>query len=70
MKRVAKVRRVPAVDSGTNGPDVMWIVNLYEDNILLESRELPGKSLRYAEDVAENWENGIIKLEGSKNEKV
>lgn len=37
-----------------------YVVDLYEDNILVESRELPGKSIYYANDVAENWENNII----------
>ena len=73
MSRTAKIKRVPYVggnSSGSNGPDVMWVVNMYEDGKLLESRDLPNKSLRYAEDCAENWENGLIKIEGSNNEKV
>jgi hypothetical protein len=43
--------------------DGVFVVDMYLDNQLLESRELPGKSIYYAEDTAENWETGIIKLE-------
>ena len=37
-----------------------YVVDLYEENTLLEERTLYGKSKRYAEDCAENWENGVI----------
>lgn len=37
-----------------------YVVDLYENDVLVESRELPGKSIYYANDVAENWENHII----------
>ena len=40
----------------------MYVVELYLNNALVETRELPGKSIYYAEDVKENWENGLIKL--------
>ena len=40
----------------------MYVVDLYLNNALVESRELPGKSIYYAEDVKENWENGLIKV--------
>jgi len=40
----------------------MFCVYLYENNELLEVRPLKGKSIHYAYDVAENWENGIIQL--------
>lgn len=38
----------------------IYVVDLYEDGKLVEERHLPGKSFSYAEDVRENWENGII----------
>jgi len=38
----------------------VYVVDMFEDGKLVESRELEGKSIRYAEDCAENWENGII----------
>ena len=41
--------------------DVMFVVDLYEDEVLIESRELPNKSIHYAQDVSDNWDNGIIK---------
>lgn len=40
----------------------MYVVELYEDGVLVETRELPNKSLDYANDVEENWLNGVIKI--------
>lgn len=45
----------------------IYVVDLYENNKLIESRHLPDKSLYYAEDVMENWENGIIQIENTEN---
>lgn len=47
-------------DSG--GPDTMFVVDLLENGQVVETRRLPGKSITYAVDVVENWENGIIQL--------
>ena len=44
-------------DQGT-----MFVVDLFLGGLLMETRDLPGKNKHYANDVAENWENGIIKL--------
>ena len=38
----------------------VYVVEMFEDGELVESRPMYGKSIRYAEDCAENWENGII----------
>jgi len=38
----------------------VYVVEMYEDGKLVETRPMYGKSIRYAEDCAENWENGII----------
>jgi len=38
----------------------MYVVDLWENGKLIETRQLPGKSKRYAEDVEENWLTGII----------
>lgn len=40
----------------------MYCVFLYDGDQLMEVRPLPGKSIHYAQDVSENWENGTIKL--------
>lgn len=64
--RTSIIRSVPAFgsnDSGSAGPDMMFVVELYSDNKLVETRALPGKSKHYAYDVSENWDNGIIKIE-------
>lgn len=37
-----------------------FAVEMYEDDVLVETRELPGKSISYAEDTAENWVSGLI----------
>tara|TARA_E500000331_G_C17130228_1_gene657883 strand:+ start:374 stop:667 length:294 start_codon:yes stop_codon:yes gene_type:complete len=37
-----------------------FAVEMYEDDVLVETRELPGKSISYAENTAENWVSGLI----------
>ena len=37
-----------------------YVVQLYVGDELAEERPMYGKSRRYAEDCAENWENGVI----------
>ena len=61
MSRTAKIRKEPYGGNGSRGPDTTYVIDLFEDDTLKESREVPGKSIHYAEDVAENWETGIIK---------
>ena len=38
-----------------------YVVKMYVGDELAEERPMYGKSKRYAEDCAENWENGVIK---------
>ena len=59
--RRAQIRKVLMDNAAVQG-DSMYVVHLYENEKLIQTRQLPGKSLHYAEDVAENWENGIIQL--------
>lgn len=42
-------------------PGNYYMVNMYKNNILIESRDLKGYSNHYAEDCAENWVTGIIR---------
>ena len=63
MTRRSTIRQTLNTCNDHRGPDVLYVVDLYEDDVLVESRQLPGKSRYYAEDVSENWDNGIIKLE-------
>ena len=42
----------------------MYVVDLWEDGKLIETRQLPGKSKNYADDVEENWLTGVIKPVG------
>jgi len=41
----------------------LTMVECYEDGALIRTIDVSDHSLRYAEDTAENWENGIIKYE-------
>jgi len=43
--------------------DLGFEVDLYENNTLLETREVHDKSEGYAEDVAENWVGGMFDIE-------
>jgi len=65
VSRTSSIRKEPAPgsnESGSNGPDTMYVVDLIENGKVVESRKLPGKSKSYANDVAENWESGLIQL--------
>jgi hypothetical protein len=65
MHRTATIRKVAKRgenDSGSSGPDSMFVVDLMEDGQIVQTRELPGKSKSYAEDVVENWNSGLIQL--------
>jgi hypothetical protein len=44
-------------------------VDLHEDNKLVETREVWNHSESYAEEVADNWVQGIIKIEANPNDK-
>tara|TARA_E500000178_G_scaffold301403_1_gene310294 strand:+ start:117 stop:329 length:213 start_codon:yes stop_codon:yes gene_type:complete len=63
--RTASIRRETIQGnnaSGSSGPDSIFVVDLIENGQCVESRKLPGKNISYAQDVAENWENGLIQL--------
>ena len=45
------------LDNGTYG------VEFYENNEFIEYRTFPNKSLRYAEDAAENFVTGILRFD-------
>lgn len=45
------------LDNGTYG------VEFYENNELIEYRTFPNKSLRYAEDAAENFTLGVLRFD-------
>lgn len=63
--RMANIRKAPIVgenDSGSSGPDSMYVVDLMENGQVVETRNLPGKSRAYAVSVVENWEQGVIQL--------
>lgn len=57
QKRKSVIRKMTSESVGE-----MFVVDLYENDRLVQTRELPGKSYYFAEDVASNWESGIIRL--------
>jgi hypothetical protein len=59
---IRKEGNVGVNDSGSNGPDSSYVVDLIENGRVVESRKLPGKSISFAQDLAENWESGLIQL--------
>ena len=60
MTRHSVILKVANLRDGSRGPDTMYVVDLFEDNQFVGRRELPNKSQHYAQDVSENWDNGII----------
>lgn len=63
--RMANIRKAHCAgdgESGSKGPDSMYVVDLMENGQVVETRNLPGKSRQYAVDLVENWESGIIQL--------
>ena len=39
-----------------------YVVDLFEGNDLVQTRRCEGKNELVAEDVSENWDNGLIQL--------
>jgi len=68
MSRRSIIKKVAYINNQfpSRGPDTIWRVEFYQDGKFVQFRDLAGKSEHYAADVAENWENGIIKLEDIK----
>lgn len=60
MSRTAKIVK-KFNNASSRGPDVLYTVELWEDDNYVGLMDTTGKSLYYAQDVAENWETGIIK---------
>lgn len=38
-------------------------VDFYKDDVLIDSREVIGHSLQYAQDMAENYTTGILRID-------
>jgi len=45
--------------------DGSFLVEFYENDVLMGVKEVVGRTLRYAEDMSENYVLGILKLDGS-----
>ena len=57
LKRENRGAEIRKINTETNET---YVVDFYENDVLVETRELPGKSIHYAQDTAENWLNGVI----------
>lgn len=59
--RTSEIRKAPYVGKGSEGPDMCFVVDLYDNGVLIETRQLPNKSIYYAREVSDNWDRGLIK---------
>ena len=57
--RTSEIRK--EINPNIREADVLYVVDLYENGVLVETRKLPNKSIHYANEVSENWDNGKIK---------
>lgn len=67
MRKSSIIRQQPYYANGSQGPDTCYVVEMYENDKLVETRELPGKSFYYAESCARNWDKGIIEDDKQSN---
>ena len=70
MSRNSSIRMKQVFNGGTKGPDTMYIVELWDGNSLIETRELPGKSIHYAESLAINWTESSGEFKHDENKTV
>ena len=40
-----------------------YFVDFYLDDVIIDSRKIEGHTLQYAEDLAENYVNGVIRVD-------
>jgi hypothetical protein len=55
--RHSEIRRVPSPQTQSGE---MFVVDLWEDGKLVQTRELPEHNYYYAQDLSENWDTGVI----------
>jgi len=58
--KTATIIRKPNLESGSRGPDTLYLVKLYKDNEYFGMVDTTAHSVHYAKDVVENWENGLL----------
>jgi hypothetical protein len=61
MARIRKAAIIGENESGSNGPDSMFVVDLLQDGQCVETREI-GQSRAAAVALVEDWETGAIQL--------
>lgn len=59
--RQAVIRAVPNWTDDSRGPDVFRMVDLYKGDQLFGTIDVTPHSKYYADDVVENWVNGILR---------
>lgn len=57
--RHSEIRKIPAPNTESGE---MYVVDLWEDGKLIQTRELPDNNFYYAQDVSENWDRGLIQV--------
>lgn len=57
--RTAEIRREPNWVT-SQGPDMLYFVDLFKNNDYFGTVDVSNKSIYYAQDVVENWQNGIL----------
>jgi hypothetical protein len=67
VMREAVIKTIPNYSDGSKGPDVVYMVELYINDNHYGTMDVRDKSIHYANDVVENWENGIL---GEDNEHI
>lgn len=65
--KTAEIRRMQNISDDMRGPDILFFVDLYKNNEYFGTINTTNKSIYYAEDVATNWQQGIL---GEDNEYI
>jgi len=63
MTKSSVIRKVPCIGEGCEGPDTMYVVDIYENDHKVGTNEFPGKSIHFAESFARKWDEGILNNE-------
>ncbi len=48
--------------------DQRFFVDFYKNGAIIDSREVAGHSIQYLEDMAENYVNGLLRIDNEKME--
>ena len=68
MSKSSIIRTIFNYYSANSVPEKVYTVELFEHGEFRKLITLEDKSIHYAEDIAENWRTGILKLEDTHEE--